>query len=389
MKKIVFFIATLTVAFVSALHSQTNYMEGAVPQVEGKVVFSHIIQVEGKDKEQIFGKAQEWVSIRFPDKNDPKNRVLLSDKSSGSIACQGNMPLVFKSTSLALDRAFMSYQLVIKAEQSRCEALIRNIYFDYPSSDEGGTFSAEKMITDEVAINKSKGKLNRYYDKFRTFTIDSVNSIFDSLESYIGENSETAKQTTMQVPLVAASIATTVSPADEMKASGEKWEGFRKIEPQDIPENYIKLLSNNWSLITSGSEKVNVMTASWGGIGRFWDKPVAICFIYPTRYSIETMDEGDLYSISFYTEAYRDVLKFCGNTSGRKTHKIKESGLTPLKMPSGATAFSEARMILECRKVLAQPISTPSVKDKKLAEKCSGEGYHKIYIGEIVNVWIK
>ena len=161
--------------------------------------------------------------------------------------------------------------------------------------------------------------------------------------------------------------------------------GFRQISADKIPGNIVKLL-NNWTLITSGTaEKTNVMTASWGGLGVFWEKPVAFCFLNPSRYSVQTMDQGETYTISFYTEAYKDAMLYCGNNSGRNTDKIKGSGLTPIKTPSGATAFAEAWMIFECKKIIAQQISPDAVKTQVPAE-WSKNGYHKMYVGEILNV---
>jgi hypothetical protein len=58
-------------------------------------------------------------------------------------------------------------------------------------------------------------------------------------------------------------------------------------------------------------------------------------------------------------------------------------------MPSGSKAFSEAWMILECRKLAGQQISPDAVFDKREKEKWSQAEFHKMYIGEILNVWVK
>ena len=47
-------------------------------------------------------------------------------------------------------------------------------------------------------------------------------------------------------------------------------------------------------------------------------------------------------------------------------------------------------MIFECKKIVVQPITPEAVVDKSLPNKdWSKSGYHKMYIGEILNVWIK
>jgi len=279
------------------------------------------------------------------------------------------------------------------------------------------------MISDKIALNKKGDKLNRYYDKFRIHTVDSVNSIYKSIDIYLNGINTTGATTSLQaeaktysapavpqkdssveVPLaaaaqsipnpvqVASSIPVTSNNTPQTIAAGgvAAMEGFRQITPDKIPGNIIKLLGD-WTLITSGTaDQMNVMTASWGGLGTFWEKPVSFCFLNPSRYSVQTMDKGETYTISFYTEAYKDALRYCGSVSGRTTDKIKGSGLTPIKTPSGATAFAEAWMIFECKKIVVQPITPEAVVDKSLPNKdWSKSGYHKMYIGEILNVWIK
>jgi flavin reductase (DIM6/NTAB) family NADH-FMN oxidoreductase RutF len=280
--------------------------------------------------------------------------------------------------------------------------------------------AAEEMITDEYALNKKGDKLNRYYDKFRAHTIDSVYSIFKSIDVYLNGFSTTGAVVSGEVkptpvvftPVVekkvepapqplqkvevegAVTVDTSVLPSQPAQVepatiAGTTMTGYKQIAPDKIPGNIIKLLGD-WTLITSGTADLsNVMTAGWGGLGTFLEKPVSFCFINPEHYSIQTMDKGETYTISFYTEAYKDALRYCGSVSGRDTDKIKGSGLTPIKTPSGATAFAEAWMIFECKKIVAQPVYKDAVVDKSLTNNWNKEGYHKMYIGEIVNVWIK
>ncbi len=303
----------------------------------------------------------------------------------------------------------MSYQLILEISDGKCGVAIRNIKYNY--AGEKHPISAEDQITDAVALNKNKDKLNRYYDKFRTHTVDTVNSIFDRIDVYLNGISkqgaaslppvvsqvspsrvtepEPASQSVVQEPEATPVQATPAPETPVIEKPTATLEGYRQIAPDKIPGNIVKLLSDAM-LITSGtSEQTNVMTASWGGLGRLWEKPVTFCFLNPTRYSVQTMDKGDTYTISFYTEAYRDAVMYCGSVSGRDTDKIKGSGLTPVKTPSGATAFAEAWMIIECKKIVAQPISSDAVIDKNLPEEWRKDGYHKMYIGEILNVWVK
>lgn len=373
---------------------ETKYSFGAVPEVDGKVAFSRTINVEnGISSENLFGLMEKWVENNYNKNDGSKNRVLLINPEKGNIACLGEKVLVFKRSALSLDQAIMTYQLILNVEQDKCVATVRSIKYDYASDK--NLSSAEEMITDKVAL-KSDGKMHRSYDKFRIFTIDSISSIFNSIDVYLNglrtkgaaQQNSVVGQSDQPIPDTGAMLKNEIQNIAPI-ASSATMDGYKNISADKIPGNIIKLL-NDWILITSGTDdKINVMTASWGGLGVLWEKPVSFCFINPTRYSINTMDEGDTYTISFYTEAYKDAMLYCGTKSGRDTDKIKGSGLTPIKTPSGATVFSEAWMILECKKIIAQPIQSESVIVKPSNNDWSKNGYHKMYIGEILNVWVK
>lgn len=181
-----------------------------------------------------------------------------------------------------------------------------------------------------------------------------------------------------------------VSQPAPVPATATTLDGYRSITPDRIPGNIIKMLSEDWMLITAGKdEEFNMMTASWGGLGVLFGKPVAICYINPARYTYRLMETSDTYTFTFYTEAYRDVLQYCGSASGRDQDKVKESGLTPLTTPTGSKAFGEAWMIIECRKMISQPLSTEVMNDPQLKAEWLGKQVHKMYIGEIINVWVK
>jgi hypothetical protein len=64
-----------------------------------------------------------------------------------------------------------------------------------------------------------------------------------------------------------------------------------------------------------------------------------------------------------------------------------------MELESGDISFTEARMIIECRKFYAEPFKKDSFVDKSVYDSAYNEEYstsmHTMYIGEIVSVWIK
>ena len=66
---------------------------------------------------------------------------------------------------------------------------------------------------------------------------------------------------------------------------------MERIDPARLAENFIELIGREWMLVTASSpEKFNTMTASWGGAGFLWNRPVAFVFVRPERYTYEFMD---------------------------------------------------------------------------------------------------
>ena len=116
---------------------------------------------------------------------------------------------------------------------------------------------------------------------------------------------------------------------------------------------------------------------------------MAFCFVSPLRYTWQLLDKGDTYTLSFYTEAYRDALQICGTTSGSDTDKVKATGLTPVTTPSGAKAFGEAWMVVECRKLMQQSLSPGAIVDSAERANWNTKPLNTMFIGEIINVWIK
>lgn len=168
--------------------------------------------------------------------------------------------------------------------------------------------------------------------------------------------------------------------------------GYKKTTWEALDENAVKLIGKDWMLISAGTidTKFNMMTASWGGLGWLWEKPVSFIFVRPQRYTFEFTEKEAFYTVSFFEEKHRDALMVCGTKSGRDCDKVKESGLTPIPTPEGSVAFSEARIILECKKLYASWIKETDFVDKNvISSKYPEKDFHKMYVGEIITVWIK
>ena len=172
---------------------------------------------------------------------------------------------------------------------------------------------------------------------------------------------------------------------------------FEEVKISELQFNPFDKISRQWMLITAGksSEDCNTMTASWGGVGIMWGKPVATAYIRPQRYTKEFVDDNEYFTLSFLPEEQRKALNICGSVSGRDVEdKWKEAGLHPCYLnegtPDEVAAVEEAEMVFECRKLYAQEMLPECFIDTE----CDTKWYptkddHTMYIAEIVKVWIK
>ena len=82
---------------------------------------------------------------------------------------------------------------------------------------------------------------------------------------------------------------------------------MNKINFTSLQQNPAELIGKQWMLITAGTPQAfNCMTASWGGLGFLWNRPVAFVFVRPNRHTAAFLDEQPAFTLSFMPEKYRD-----------------------------------------------------------------------------------
>ena len=162
---------------------------------------------------------------------------------------------------------------------------------------------------------------------------------------------------------------------------------FTPLNIKTISKNLFSLLDDDWMLITAGNiESFNTMTASWGGFGILWNKPVAYIFIRPQRYTLGFVEGKDYFTLSFFDHTHKDILSYCGSKSGREVDKITDTGLIPVETDNGSIYFEQARLIMECRKLYRDVIKKENFEFPETDRSVYKNGdYHHIFIAEIVN----
>jgi len=151
-------------------------------------------------------------------------------------------------------------------------------------------------------------------------------------------------------------------------------------------------LDKEWMLVTAGTpDHLNTMTASWGGVGILWHKPMVTIYVRPERYTYEFVEESDTFSVAFFAPEYRQALTLCGKQSGRDVDKVAECGFTVAAGTDGGVYFEEADLVLICKKRYRAPLELENMIATDPAPYYGGGhgGVHVMYMGEIVEVFTK
>lgn len=165
---------------------------------------------------------------------------------------------------------------------------------------------------------------------------------------------------------------------------------FRETDTKQLTDNPFTLIGKDWLLVTAQKDgKSNTMTASWGGLGVMWGKDVAFIVIRPQRYTKEFIDGSATLSLSVLPEGHKQEYGYLGKVSGRDEDKIAKAGLTVVH--DGETPyFEEARLVLICEKLFAQPFDQDSFIARELLQKWYPDNdLHTLYICEIKKALIK
>lgn len=164
-----------------------RYAAGTVPVVDGFVRFERTYSLQGKSRRQIAEIIKDFVQRELVDGPEqlPQARITEYDPETGTVAASIEEYMYFKRTNWQIHRVRFYYQFVAQIQDGQARIELRRLHYRYDPEVTAGDFDddrrAEDWITDEHALAKNGTKLARISGKFRTFTIDRKDEIFDHL----------------------------------------------------------------------------------------------------------------------------------------------------------------------------------------------------------------
>ncbi len=162
-----------------------KYLRGAVPLVDGKVVFNKTIEAPGKSAGDIFNIVRKYLEKVTTEANQLNSRLVIDDADKHEVAGCYEEWLVFKSNALWLDRTRFHYVLSAKCQDGSCELTMSRIRYIYDEQRNRQDIKAEDWITDKECVNKKNTRLYPQTGKFRRKTIDRKDFLFNKIESLL------------------------------------------------------------------------------------------------------------------------------------------------------------------------------------------------------------
>ena len=163
-----------------------KYLKGAVPEVDGKVVFSTHITAPGKTAAQVYDILHTYIQKMMKEKNQLENtRFIEEDAQKHVLTASFEEWLVFKASAIVLDRTRFYYALKAECKDGGADVSISHIRYLYEEERNPERYTAEDWITDKEAVNKKNTKLYPGSGKFRRKTIDRKDFLFNKFESLL------------------------------------------------------------------------------------------------------------------------------------------------------------------------------------------------------------
>lgn len=157
--------------------------EGAVPEVNGKIMFKNDIQMPGKTAQQIYDLAYTALDSLTHTPQQINSSIALINKKEHSIVARCQEWLEFSKNFISIDRTKFNYYIMANCSDGCLHLSIERISYAYEEDRPTGfKVNAEKWISDKYGVNKKRTKLTAGSAKFRKKTIDRKNEIFRYIE---------------------------------------------------------------------------------------------------------------------------------------------------------------------------------------------------------------
>ncbi|MBQ9677163.1 MAG: DUF4468 domain-containing protein [Prevotella sp.] len=172
-------------AVVAKPDPNQKYLQGAVPVVDGKVVFSRTFEAPGKTAFELYNIIGKFLQDMTKESNQLNSEIVKADTTDYELGARYEEWLVFQSNVISLDRTRFYYVLKASCQDGKVVVEMSHIKYLYEEQRKAQRYKAEDWITDKVAVNKKNTKLLPLTGKFRRKTIDRKDYLFNKIEGLL------------------------------------------------------------------------------------------------------------------------------------------------------------------------------------------------------------
>lgn len=158
------------------------YLKGAVPEVDGKVVYHIDLPLKGMKADEVYSAIYKRLEKLVSDPHQTEHsRIALVNEEEHSIVARIEEWMVFADKILVLDRALFNYVVEANCKDEMLSLTISRLYYNYNTNHGINHFTAEETITDELMLTKNGTKLRKVNSKFRKATVDRMNEVLKEI----------------------------------------------------------------------------------------------------------------------------------------------------------------------------------------------------------------
>ncbi len=162
-----------------------KYLQGAVPVVDGKVVFSRTFEAPGKSAFEIYNIIGKFFQDVTREPNQLNSMIVKADTTDYELGASYEEWLVFRSNVISLDRTRFYYVLKAICQNGKVQVEMSHIKYLYEEERNPQRYKAEDWIVDSEAVNKKNTRLLPLTGKFRRKTIDRKDYLFNKIEALL------------------------------------------------------------------------------------------------------------------------------------------------------------------------------------------------------------
>lgn len=145
-------------------------------------------------------------------------------------------------------------------------------------------------------------------------------------------------------------------------------------------------LTRGGVFLSVGGPTPNTMTIGWASIGFFWNRPVLLAVVRPSRHTHGLLLNAGTFTVSVpVSQDLKAELAFAGSVSGRDVDKFSGHGLTAAPAQKvDAPIIRECGLHFECRVCLVQPMTDERMSPEVIRTAYPGGDLHTMFFGEIL-----